>query len=193
MKKFFLQLVIIVALFFSTWFVLNQLDWMTVFEVEKKTDQTEEKLGELFWEMIESTEQVNTDPFIANTIDSIIDKICKENEIDKEYLKVHVLNKDEVNAFAMPNGHLAIYSGLILASENQEELTGVICHEIAHIQLNHIMEKLVREVGIAILISMTSLRVSSNLRCRFAHSFPSLIVSMQITTKSSPNAIITLV
>ena len=30
-------------------------------------------------------------------------------------------------------------------SDSQEELVGVICHEIAHIELNHVMKKLVKE------------------------------------------------
>jgi predicted Zn-dependent protease len=67
-----------------------------------------------------------------------------------------VLNNDEINAFALPNGHLIVYSGLILNSDNQEELIGFICHEIAHIALNHIMKRLVKEIGTSVLISMTT-------------------------------------
>ena len=67
-----------------------------------------------------------------------------------------MLNKDEINAFALPNWHLIIYSGLIHNSDNQEEFTGVISHEIAHIELNHVMKKLVKEIGLSVLISMTT-------------------------------------
>ena len=56
----------------------------------------------------------------------------------------------------MPNGHLVIYSGLIKNSDNQEELSGVVGHEIAHINLNHVMKKLVKEIGLSVLISMTT-------------------------------------
>jgi predicted Zn-dependent protease len=51
---------------------------------------------------------------------------------------------------------LIIYSGLILNSDNQEELSGVICHEIAHIELDHVMKKLVKEIGLSVLISITT-------------------------------------
>ena len=67
-----------------------------------------------------------------------------------------MLNKDEINAFALPSGHLIVYSGLIINSDNQEELIGVICHEIAHIELNHVMKKLVKEIGLSVLISITT-------------------------------------
>jgi predicted Zn-dependent protease len=93
---------------------------------------------------------------VVNAIDSIVDRICEANYIARKKIKVHILNKNEVNAFALPNGHLVVFSGLILAAENPEELTGVLGHEIAHIQLNHVMKKLVKEVGFSVLISMTT-------------------------------------
>lgn len=156
MKKTIFQGIIIIALFFSTWFVLTQINWVTIFNVKKVTDKNEEKLGELFWEIFQKTEKENKNPFVVNAVDSIVTKICSENNIDRKSIKVHLLDKDDINAFALPNGHLIVYTGLILNSENQEELSGVICHEIAHIQLNHVMKKLIKEVGLSVLISMTT-------------------------------------
>ncbi|MCX8473257.1 MAG: M48 family metalloprotease, partial [Sediminibacterium sp.] len=98
--------------------------------------------------MFKKTEEENKNTHVVNSIDSIVTHICKSNKIDRETIIVHVLNKDEINAFALPNGHLIIYSGLIHNSDNQEELTGVISHEIAHIELNHVMKKLVKEIGL---------------------------------------------
>lgn len=49
MKKVFFQGIVTVAAFFLTWFLLMQVDWMSVFRVKQVTDKTEEKLGELFW------------------------------------------------------------------------------------------------------------------------------------------------
>ena len=156
MKKPIIQGLITIFLFFGAWFVLSQVDWMTVFKVQKVTDKTEQKLGEFFWEVFKNSEKEIRNIHVVNSVDSIVTQICKSNKIDKEKLKVHVLNKDEINAFALPNGHLMVYSGLILNSDNQEELTGVICHEIAHIELNHVMKKLVNEIGLSVLISMTT-------------------------------------
>ncbi|TBR18832.1 MAG: M48 family metallopeptidase, partial [Chitinophagaceae bacterium] len=41
-------------------------------------------------------------------------------------------------------------------SINENELSGVISHELAHIELNHVMKKLVKEVGLSVLLSMTT-------------------------------------
>lgn len=146
----------IVLFFFALWFSLMQINWVGIFKIDEFTDKTEEKLGELFWEVIKQSDKEIQNHFVKNSIDSIVSKICSANEIDKDFLKIHILEKDEVNAFALPNGHLVIYSGLIHNTENQEELCGVIGHEIAHIKLNHVMKKLVREVGLSVLLSMTT-------------------------------------
>jgi len=154
--KTIIQGLITIALFFTTWFVLEQIDWVTVFRVQQVTDKTEEKLGELFLEIFQKAEKENKNQVVTNSVDSIVTKICSSNKIDRESIKVHVFDKNEINAFALPNGHIIVYTGLILNSDNQEELSGVICHEIAHVQLNHVMKSLVKEVGLAVLISMTT-------------------------------------
>jgi beta-barrel assembly-enhancing protease len=47
MKKTIFQGSITVLLFFGTWFALTQIDWIKIFKVEKVTDKTEQKLGDL--------------------------------------------------------------------------------------------------------------------------------------------------
>ena len=156
MKKLIIQGLITILLFFGTWYALTQIDWMKIFKVQQVTDKSEQKLGELFWEVFKKTEKEIKNTYVVNPVDSIVTQICKANKIDRDKLKIHVLNKYDINAFALPNGHLIIYSGLILNSDNHEELAGVICHEIAHIELNHVMKKLVKEIGLSVLISMTT-------------------------------------
>jgi beta-barrel assembly-enhancing protease len=156
MKKTIFQGSITVLLFFGTWFALTQIDWIKIFKVEKVTDKTEQKLGDLLLEVFKKSDKEIKNVYVINSVDSIVTQICKENKIDRAKLKIHIINKDEINAFALPGGHLIIYSGLILNTDNQEEITGVICHEIAHIELNHVMKKLVKEIGLSVLISMTT-------------------------------------
>jgi predicted Zn-dependent protease len=156
MKKPIIQGLITILLFFGTWNVLTQIDWIKIFKVQQVTDKTEQKLGELFWEVFKKSEKEIKNTHVVNSVDTIVTQVCKANNIDRSKLKINILDKDDINAFALPNGHLIIYSGLILNSDNQEELAGVICHEIAHIELNHVMKKLVKEIGLSVLISMTT-------------------------------------
>jgi beta-barrel assembly-enhancing protease len=156
MKKIIIQGLLIIALFLGIWSLLSRIDWMTILRVEHHTMQTEEKLGELFWEIFRKTETELTETFTTQAIDSLVNHICERNGLNREHLKVHVLVNPEVNAFALPNGHLVVYTGLINSVESQEELSGVLCHEIAHIELDHVMKKLIKEIGLSALISMTT-------------------------------------
>lgn len=155
-KNIFVQGLIIVALFFAFWFSLSKINWVKILHVEKATNTTEEKLGDLFWEFLKKTQKEVKTKSVNVALDSIVSKICTANNIDKNTIQVHIIQSEEINAFALPNRHLVINSALILDSQNEAALAGVIGHEIAHIQLSHVMKKLVKEIGLSVLISMTT-------------------------------------
>jgi predicted Zn-dependent protease len=48
------------------------------------------------------------------------------------------VNEPSINAFAAPGGFIGVHSGLMMATENEDELAGVIGHEIAHVTQRHI-------------------------------------------------------
>lgn len=156
MKKILLELLLSVLLIAVVWFGLSRVDWMKLLDIEQATQNTEEKIGDLFWKLLKSSEtEISSDSIVA-PVDSMLTRICTANTIDRKKVKLHLLRKDEINAFALPNNHLVIYSGLIAACENEAELYGVIGHELAHIEKNHVMNKLIKEVGLSVLISMST-------------------------------------
>jgi predicted Zn-dependent protease len=48
------------------------------------------------------------------------------------------INSSAINAFAAPGGFIGIHTGLLLATQNEDELAGVIAHEVAHVSQRHI-------------------------------------------------------
>lgn len=151
-----LQLLIFVGLFVGSWQLIARADWVTLLQLERAGDQLEETLGELVWEALQRTNEEITEPEIVQPLDSILTRICKANQIDRATIKLHVVKSEQVNAFTLPDGHIAVFTGLITECQNAEELAGVIGHELAHMQLNHVMKKLVGELGFAVLVSMTT-------------------------------------
>ncbi|HUH34151.1 MAG TPA: M48 family metallopeptidase, partial [Daejeonella sp.] len=156
MRKPVTEGVVIVLVFVLMLWTAKQVNWMAVFKVEQNTKIAEKKLGELFWDIFRKTETETQSQSAKQAIDSIVFRICTRNKIDPDNIKVHILDKAEINAFALPDGHLVVYSGLILASANPEELSGVLGHEIAHIRLNHVIKKLMKEWGLAYLVSVST-------------------------------------
>ena len=156
MPRILLQLVITIVLFFATWFVLSQISWVQVFGVEKKANKLEEELGKLLEKQILTEKDTTRHPQVYRPVIKLLHSICKANDIDSTGITMHIVDDSEINAFALPSGIMVINKGLILESENEQALAGVIGHELAHITEKHVMRRLIRELGLAMLVNMTS-------------------------------------
>ncbi len=156
MKKALPQLFLTLVAFFLTWYLLSKINWTSVLNIEKVSRSTEEKLGDLMWEFYNTTEKEIHRRKIVKPIDSLLTHICEMNNIERDDIKLHIVMNSEVNAYTLPDRHLVIFSGLILDCENEEELCGVIGHELAHMEKRHVMKKLVKELGLSFLISATT-------------------------------------
>jgi beta-barrel assembly-enhancing protease len=59
----------------------------------------------------------------------------------------YVVNATQVNAFAVPGGHIYLNRGLIERARNESELAGVLAHEIAHVEHRHGIDQMERAQG----------------------------------------------
>jgi len=152
-RKTILQGLAIVAGVFLLWLGFSQIDFMRIFHVRQLSGKTEAKLGQMIWENVSRTENVVENDTIQKDLDSIVARIGTANHLDYEKIKIHLVRTGELNAFALPGGHLVVYTGLIDKCENASQLAGVIGHEMAHIEKNHVTRKLIKEFGLSLLVS----------------------------------------
>ena len=127
----------------------------TVLIDQNITPQDEKALGLQAFEQIVAQEQV-VDPGteIATQIRSIADRLVdKIDEVEgalaaehgtsaqafhEEFdWEVQVLDSPQVNAFALPGGKMAVYTGLVPVAENADAMAAVMGHEIAHALQRH--------------------------------------------------------
>jgi predicted Zn-dependent protease len=59
-----------------------------------------------------------------------------------------------INAFATPGGRIYVYTGLLLAAENEAEVIGVLGHEMGHVVGRHSARQLVGTFGLQTVIAM---------------------------------------
>ncbi len=62
-------------------------------------------------------------------------------------LRWHVVDDPQVNAFAVPGGHVVVFTGLLRDARSAEEVAGVLAHEVQHVLLRHSLRGLVRSLG----------------------------------------------
>lgn len=75
--------------------------------------------------------------------------------------EVHVIQSKEVNAWCMPGGKMAVYSGLVdTIKPSDDELAMVIGHEIAHALREHSREQALRDqqIGLASILVGVALK-----------------------------------
>jgi predicted Zn-dependent protease len=64
------------------------------------------------------------------------DPIFKAAGIDSKSVEILLIGSKDLNAFAGP-GTMGVFTGLILESENPNQLQGVIAHEVGHLAAGH--------------------------------------------------------
>jgi beta-barrel assembly-enhancing protease len=92
---------------------------------------------------IRNTGLILTDPEVSQYAQEIGHSLSSNAEDGQHQFYYFVLKDPVVNAFALPGGFVAIQSGLILATRNENELAGVLAHESAHVTQRHIVRQLV--------------------------------------------------
>jgi predicted Zn-dependent protease len=102
------------------------------------TKTTEAQVGRAIMRSIRLSGQVVEDPQINEYISEIGHRIAAQaNEGDYEFT-FFVVNDPRINAFALPGGYIGVHTGLIDATRSEDELAGVLAHEIAHVTQRHI-------------------------------------------------------
>lgn len=67
-----------------------------------------------------------------------------------------VVNDGRINAFAVPGGYVYLHAGLLVAAGNDDEVAGVLAHEIAHVNAHHLVrqEESTRLLNYATILGM---------------------------------------
>ncbi|MDD2389985.1 MAG: M48 family metalloprotease [Desulfobacterales bacterium] len=106
------------------------------------TIKQEEALSVEFMKMVRERYEFVEDPDIVNYVNSVGCTLTSVLPPQPFPFHFYVIRKDEFNAFAAPAGHIFIFTGLLKAMDSEEELAGIMAHEIAHATCLHISESI---------------------------------------------------
>jgi beta-barrel assembly-enhancing protease len=109
----------------------------------------DDKLGNSAW--IENQYFMSIDSSKTKLLNSFAKQLNLKNT---KKLKFTVVQSDEVNAFALPDGNIVVFTGIIKEMKNYDELVGLLGHEASHVNNRHSMKMLCRSLSGYIFVSL---------------------------------------
>lgn len=91
--------------------------------------------AEAFAEAQQETPQ-SRDPAATAYVQCVASAITRE-VAPGETWDVKLFESPQVNAFALPGGHIGVYTGLLEVANTQDQLAAVLAHEVAHVTAKH--------------------------------------------------------
>lgn len=108
--------------------------------------EDEKKIGVQMNEQIASEMTIVTDAAPNQRVNKIGQELLAALPEKKFETKFYVVKDDTPNAFAVPGGSIYIHTGLLDFTDD-DELAGVMAHELAHVQERHPSKNLTRIYG----------------------------------------------
>jgi predicted Zn-dependent protease len=96
------------------------------------------QIGRAIYKSLRDAGHVITDPEIQEYIQDVGQKLAAHATDNGQRFRFFVVDDPAINAFALPGGYIGIHSGLLLATQTESELAGVLAHEISHVTQRHI-------------------------------------------------------
>lgn len=97
-------------------------------------------------------------PAIYKYMYDLRDSILIHNELnyEKEFAwRIRIIKDDTtLNAFCAPGGYIYFYTAIIKYLESEDQLAGVMGHEMAHADLRHSTDALTRQYGLGVLFDI---------------------------------------
>lgn len=113
--------------------------------------EKEVKIGDAVAAKLEAQYEMVPDVDINDRVRGIFDRIvavCDRRDI---VFFIKVIDKDLMNAVSLPGGYVYIFKGLLDKLTTDDEIAGVIAHEVAHITAKHAVKRIQNAYGALIL------------------------------------------
>jgi predicted Zn-dependent protease len=107
--------------------------------------EDEYRLGSMVVRGMRDQGQILDDPELNEYLQSLGLRLSSQATTAGQSFQFFVVKDAEINAFALPGGFVGINAGLLLASRNENELAGVLAHEISHVTQRHIARSIAEQ------------------------------------------------
>ena len=117
---------------------------MAVLSVDK-----ERELGDEEAKKVEASMGLVADPALLAYVQAVGNRVARPSPRQDTSYTFQIVNRPEPNAFALPNGNIYVSRGLLALANSEDELAGVLAHEVVHVAARHT----VRSANVAVATS----------------------------------------
>lgn len=128
----------------------------------------EQRIAALYEDALPTDKNIDPDEEkIQRYLQKLADQLAAAEDLEPGMkIKVHYINDDTVNAFATLGGHVVMFRGLLEKFQDENTLSMVMAHEIAHIKHRHPVKALGRAVIVGISIGLISTSMGDSMTSR---------------------------
>lgn len=119
--------------------------------------EEEEDLGDSYAAEVAAQLPLIRDPVALAELNRLGRALAAHADSTGRRYDFHLVDSPDVNAFAIPGGHVFVNRGLVEAADEAAELAGVLGHEIAHVTERHGLEQVEKRQGAGLLVTLVYL------------------------------------
>ncbi|MEP7276122.1 MAG: M48 family metalloprotease [Betaproteobacteria bacterium] len=119
----------------------------------------ERKLGETIIHQVRASGAYMNDPEVNDYLNELGQRLVAASKDAKQDFEFFAVPDSSINAFALPGGYIGVHTGLILLTQSESELAGVLAHEISHVTQHH-MARMIAGQRDSLLMSLAGLALA---------------------------------
>jgi predicted Zn-dependent protease len=118
--------------------------------------EQEQKIGKEEAKKVETQIGLLDDARLTAYLETLGQRLAKESPRQDVAYRFQIVDMTEPNAFALPGGYIYVSRGLLALVNSEDELAGVVGHEIAHVAARHSVQRISKQGPIAALFGIAS-------------------------------------
>jgi predicted Zn-dependent protease len=101
-------------------------------------------LGELAFKQMSPSLKLLARGEVLNTVQFVGVRVSTGSRLRYQF---HVAESPEMDAMALPGGHIVVFTGLLRGLNNADELAAVLAQEASHIEKRHVLSHVIHALG----------------------------------------------
>jgi len=118
-------------------------------------------MGEQAFGEIKQKEKESQDQRLTQIVQRVGRRLAENTTMPDLEWEFKLFESDQLNAFALPGGKTAVYTGLLKVCENEAALAAVVGHEIAHVTARHGAQRMTQQIAITTGLTMASISLAN--------------------------------